>query len=103
MAENSDVLTEPMLFHLPFAKRPDAQPVGKRQPLEHGLGLRDVTRVEVVLAHGGAWSESLEEVARGSLIGMKRGVRYGLEIGFDGETRGKCAEFGEVLPMRLCW
>lgn len=34
VATNSHILTEPMLFQIPFGKRPDQYPVEKSQPLE---------------------------------------------------------------------
>lgn len=48
VGNNSEELTEPMLFQILFGKRPDQAPPEKAQPLEHPLGLREITRVEVV-------------------------------------------------------
>ncbi|HEY9660233.1 MAG TPA: VOC family protein [Allocoleopsis sp.] len=48
VGNNSEELAEPMLFQIPFGKRPDQSPPEKAQPLEHPIGLREITRVEVV-------------------------------------------------------
>ena len=55
VASNVDVLTEPMLCYLAFARRSDAYPSSRRQPLEHAAGLRAMTPplgADVTVAYG---------------------------------------------------
>jgi hypothetical protein len=47
VATNADVLTEPMLFYLPFARPADSQPQGRPSPAQR-RSPHQVTRVEFV-------------------------------------------------------
>lgn len=40
-------LSEPMYFYLFFAKRQDKAPIGKREPMEHKVHLKEVTFINI--------------------------------------------------------
>lgn len=91
---NSEILTEPMLFQIPFGQRPDQAPVEKAQPLKHPLGLREITRIEVVvpsvnLVSCEQVSPELQAVVDMHQVKLRGGTDYGVELGFDGETQGQ--------------
>jgi hypothetical protein len=103
IATNADILTEPMLCYLAFGQRPDNYPAEKRQPMEHGAGLCEITRVELVIPHAGAPSPELRAVMRASLVGLRSGAMYLVELGFDGEVKGRKADFQPALPLIFFW
>jgi len=103
VAENSDVLNEPMLFHLPFAQRPDSHARDKRQPLEHAAGLREISRVEWVRPGPQKISSALQAVKSARLVRVREGTESFIELGFDGEAQGYKADFRPVLPLVFHW
>jgi Glyoxalase-like domain len=100
---NSDVLTEPMLFQTPFGQRPDRYPTEKSQPLDHGVGLREMTRVELVTPAANRLSPELQAVINTGQIKVRGGTEYFMELGFDQEQQGKQADFRPELPLTLSW
>lgn len=103
VATNSDVLTEPMLFHLEFAQRPDGYPAAQRQPLAHGVCLHEVTRLELVGPHVEKLSAELQAVADTSLVRLRFGAEELMDLGFDGEPQGSVEDFRPELPLRFHW
>lgn len=100
---NSDVLTEPMLFQLPFGKRPDQYPTDRAQPLEHHVGWREITRIELVSPAMGNPSPELQAVIDTNQIKVRFGTRYCVELGFDGEVQGQQVDFHPELPLTMSW
>ncbi|MEM9088461.1 MAG: hypothetical protein AAGC93_06920 [Cyanobacteria bacterium P01_F01_bin.53] len=101
---NSDIITEPMLFQTPFARRPDQFAGEKRQPLDHPLGVKEITHA--TLTSPMAKSPSLElaaAVAKTEHIKLKSGTEYCIDIGFDGGTQGKSIDLRPALPMTMRW
>jgi hypothetical protein len=94
VAANVDVLTEPMLCYLSFAKR---------QRLEHASGLPKITRTEFVSPHGDRASPILRSLGAVGSIRLRSGPQYAVELGFDGETEGRKAHCGPELPLVLSW
>jgi hypothetical protein len=103
VAQNSDALTEPMLFHLPFAHRPDSHPSDKRQPLVHAAGLHEISRVELASPHPADLSAELASLINTGLVRMRGGPEFCIELGFDGETNGQKADFRPALPLIFRW
>jgi len=103
VAANSEVLTEPMLFYLGFAQRPDSFPAGKRQPMAHACGMREITRVEFVSPHADKFSPELMAVRDANLVRLCAGTEYLVEVGFDGELQGSTKDFRPELPLRFRW
>jgi hypothetical protein len=100
---NSDLLTEPMLFQIPFGKRPDQYPAEKSQPLEHPVGLREVTRVELVSPAANNLSSELQAVTATDQVRIRVGTEYCVELGFDGEGQGQRVDFRPGLPLIMSW
>ncbi|BAW95607.1 hypothetical protein NIES970_05160 [[Synechococcus] sp. NIES-970] len=103
VGKNSDVLTEPWLFQTPFGQRPDQYPVEKSQPLDHGIGLREITRVELVSPTANHLSPELQAVVDTKQIKLRVGAEYCVELGFDGEVQGKQVDFQPRLPLVMSW
>jgi hypothetical protein len=103
VATNAAVLTEPMLFYLPFLQRPDARPSAERQKLEHEAGLREITRVEMLSPSAESLSPALTAVVSAGLVRMRRAKEYLVEVGFDGESLGRVADCRPALPLVLHW
>jgi hypothetical protein len=90
----------PALVHLPFSHRPDSRP--ERHPLEHALGVREITRAVVRGPHPP--SPAAEEAARRAAgLRFQPGAEHLLEVGFDGERAGRSADLRPLLPLLLRW
>jgi hypothetical protein len=103
VATNANMLTEPMLFYLPFARRSDSYPIGKRPPLQHRAGLGEMTRVELVSPHVERLSPEMAAVRATGLVGLRPGAEYLVELGFDGESQGRQQNFRPRLPLVFRW
>ena len=104
VATNASVLTEPMLFYLPFAQRPDRYPKANRPPLaHHRAGVRAVTRVELISPHANRLSPEMAAVTGTGLMQIRAGPEYLIELGFDGESQGQQADFRPLLPLTFQW
>ncbi|MEG4321548.1 MULTISPECIES: hypothetical protein [unclassified Microcoleus] len=103
VATNSDNLAEPMLFQIPWGKRPDSSSAEKLQPLEHGVGFREITRVELVSPAANNPSPELQAVIDTNQVKLRRGTEDFLEMGFDGEVQGKLVDFRPGLPLIVSW
>jgi Glyoxalase-like domain len=98
---NSGVLTEPMLFQIPFGQRPDRFPAETAQPLEHGVGFQEITRVQLISPHPP--SPELQAVLDTHLLNLQAGTVYCVELGFDGERQQQRVDFRPDLPLIICW
>jgi hypothetical protein len=103
IATNAHVLTEPMLFYLPFGLRPDAYPSAKRPRTEHPAGLREMTRVQLASPHADRLSAEMTTVTATGLAHLRQGTEYLVELGFDGESQGQHADFRPLLPLLFRW
>jgi hypothetical protein len=100
---NADILTEPMLVFLPFVRRPDSPSAPRRQVMQHAAGMRELTRVEMISPHADRLSSAFEAVLNTGIVRRRSGAEYLVELGFDGELKGKAADFRPRLPMVLLW
>jgi hypothetical protein len=100
---NATALAEPMLFYLSFGQRPDTRPGARSQDLEHPAGLREITRIELVGPTKGESSPALSSLSGAGLLGVRAGARHLIELGFDGEGRGRVADFRPALPLAFRW
>jgi hypothetical protein len=100
---NSQIVTEPLLFQIPFGQRPDRYTGDKIQPLAHPIGTREITRVELVTPHADDRSPALQALLATDLIRLRWGKEYCLELGFDGELRGQSIDFRSDLPLIINW
>lgn len=98
---NVDVLDEPMLFHLPFGRRPDS--AAPAVPLAHGAGVREVTRLSLALARAAEPSAELAALVRAGVVELGAGERPLVELGFDGERAGAALDLRPAAPLVLRW
>jgi hypothetical protein len=111
VGNNSDILTEPMVFQTPFGKRPDQFSPEKAQPLVHPIGWRDLTRVTVISPVLDRPSDAWQAVLDTPTVQLAFGAQYCIELGFDGEAQGQrldcrwCTtdDRSSALPLVLCW
>ena len=103
VATNSDNLTEPMLFQTPFGKRPDQDFAERLQPLNHDVGFREITRVELVSPVANNPSPELQAIIDTNQVNLRLGTEYFVELGFDGEVQGKQVDFRPGLPLIMSW
>lgn len=100
---NAGVLNEPVLFYLPFSRRPDAQSAPKKQVMEHAAGLRELTRIELIGPHGDKLSTAFETLLSTGAVRRRNGTEQLIELGFDGESKGRVADFRPGLPIVFIW
>jgi hypothetical protein len=104
VGRNSEVLTEPMLIYLPFARRrPDDERQNKRQPLEHTAGFRQICDVELLTPNAHTLSSELQAVRDNRLLRVSEGVEYLLAITFDRQTKGQHTDLRPSLPLVFKW
>jgi hypothetical protein len=100
---NSEILTEPMLFQTPFGQRPDRYPAQKAQPLDHPVGFREITRVELVSPAANRPSQELQALVDTDRVELRLGEEYCVDLGFDGEVQRQHVDFRPELPLVLSW
>ncbi|HZS05256.1 MAG TPA: VOC family protein [Blastocatellia bacterium] len=100
---NADTLTEPMLFYMAFGRRTDVRLRGQPQPREHSAGGREITRLHFGSPHADELSAELRATVDSGLVSFGAGETYLLEIGFDGESQGRSADFRPALPLVFRW
>jgi hypothetical protein len=103
IATNSDVLIEPMLFYMAFARRPDSYPAAKRPMIEHAAGLHRITSLELTIPSAETCSPELRQVSSVGLVRLRNGPEQLLTIGFDGELQRREADFRPAVPMVFRW
>jgi hypothetical protein len=103
IATNTNVQSEPMLFYLSFAQRPDSYPTARRQPSRHPAGLREVTSVTLNSSYTDDLSPAMAAVTGSGLVQLRAGADYLVELGFDGESRLQQADFRPLLPLVFRW
>ncbi len=87
--------SEPQLFYLPFARHRD--PTG-REPTIHPAGIDRITGVSVTIPPGNEPSETLARALGAGLLTIRRGPRYLLELGFEGDGRS-ALDLRPALPL----
>jgi hypothetical protein len=95
---NAGLITEPLLFYLSFAKKARGQ-----QPTEHSTGLRELTRLELIMPAGQTNSPELQAAVDANLIQMRTGAEHWVELEFDGGWNGRKADFRLDLPLIFSW
>jgi hypothetical protein len=98
---NCDRLAEPMLFFIESASRPDSWP--RQPPLQHRLGVREVTRLSWTRPNDASLSPELQAVVDAGCLSVELGRAHALKICFDNEEMGQSANFLPHLPVTLKW
>lgn len=104
MACKSEMSAEPLLFYLPFARRPDPDDLSRRQPREHPIGFRKVTRLRVGIHRDQAMSPELLAAANHcDEVRFCADDETVMEIGFDDEKEGRSVDFRPALQLLFRW
>jgi Glyoxalase-like domain len=98
---NCDRLTEPMLFFIESASRPDSW--SRQPPLRHRLGVREITRLTWTRPTSTSLSPELQAVVDAGYLGVELGNTHALTICFDNEVMGLSASLLPHLPITLKW
>jgi hypothetical protein len=103
VAVNSTNTGEPLLFFMPFGKRPDIYPMERRQPLEHSAGAKEITGLRLTLCSAGAISKPLTVAENLGIVSIAHGAAPLGEVIFDNWKRGQVQDFRPGLPLIFRW
>ena len=92
-------LAEPEFLYINFATAPRDK---AREPLEHPLGLREITHVRIATP-GGAQSQGAKTASALGIASFVAGSDYVAELFFDGALKGETADLRPQLPLLLRW
>ncbi len=93
-------LSEPELFYIPFARRPDA--LG-REPITHASGFREMSALKVGLPAPGALSRAARQAKAAGVLSFVTEAEHVMTLGFDGERVGEARDLRPELPLVLRW
>jgi Glyoxalase-like domain len=93
-------ISEPELFYIALARRPDA--IG-REPTAHALAVSELTGVDVALPAGRPLSAAAQTVAAEGAVSFSRGAGHTLCLTFDFGRQGGVADLRPGLPLVLKW
>jgi hypothetical protein len=94
---------EPMLFVTPFRHQPDSASFERREPIEHAIGVREITEVRVTLVGNGALTPPLHAAEHLGIATFVQDGEHLMELSFDKALRGESADFRPELPLVLHW
>jgi hypothetical protein len=103
IAANSEDVSEPMLFCIHGRVAPEAFPESYRQPLDHAIGFREISRLNWLRPQDAPLSPELNALLREGLLNVGSAPSHLLEIGFDDEAQGRRASFAPTLPIAFVW
>jgi len=92
---------EPLWFFLAFSGRPDQVAVGKRQPLNHPCGIRELTGVQLTIPNRVPLSLSAQAVGEIDEIEIMQGQEHGVVLTFDFYQQGKKVSLMPGLPLTI--
>ena len=103
VAQSSRQIDEPLLFFIPFHRRMDELPAGQREPIEHPLGVRELTSLRVYAPAMAAPSVSMQRALASGAFAVEEGAEWLMELGFDGGQQNRSADLRPTLPLLLRW
>jgi hypothetical protein len=103
VAVNSTNTGEPLLFFMPFGRRPDTYPMERRQPLEHSTGVKEITGLRVTLCAAEATSKPLGVVENLGIVSFAHGAAPLGEVIFDNGRQAKVQDFRPGAPLIFRW
>jgi hypothetical protein len=103
VAENSVDTGEPLIFYMSFGSRADRYPPGRRQPLEHPVGFKEITGVKITLRGAQGSSAALQATERAGAARFAAGQSHLAEVIFDHERLGQAEDFRPELPLIFRW
>jgi hypothetical protein len=96
-------LTEPMWFFLAYGQRPDVVESNRQQPVDHPIGVCELTCIRIASPCSDALSSTAESVIQTGSISMSPGYEHLLELTFDGNCGGQQEDFRPELPLVFKW
>lgn len=104
IATESEDGNQPLLFLMPFARRPDSAAAVSPQPREHAAGLRTITRVQLLTPHARLALDSLGILEHECpWLSFVAANEHRMEVEFDGQSAGQSTDFRPCLPLILRW
>jgi len=94
---------EPMWFFLGFSTRPDATAEDKRQPLNHPLDVKEITRLHMGVSDMDNLSAAGHMIAELESIELFAAQQPLMEIEFDNQRQNQERDFRPALPLILRW
>ena len=95
-------LTDPMWCYAEAGRRPDEASGERRQPLNHRVGLRELTGLRLCSPPVDR-SSVTSAMARAGIISWQAGEHHLLELEFDGNQNGNLTSFEPDLPLIIRW
>jgi hypothetical protein len=95
-------LEDPMWCYMDTRRTPAEAPPERRQPLEHPIGLQDLTGVRIVCPALAGNSVTSAMAAQG-VIALGTGAEHLMELQFDGGRKGRRIDFRPDLPLVFRW
>lgn len=94
---------EPLLFAAPISRRPDAVAAERRQPLDHPVGVAEITGLRITLPKSTPTSPAVRALQREGPISFDIGEDHLAQFEFDHAAQGRSADFRPALPLRFRW
>lgn len=101
VGNNAEILNEPIFFRMPFGKMPGSKK--KTQPFQNNSGFTKVTSLCVKMPQTSPESPIIKTLGDVDTISFKESDSHVMEVGFDGEHRGKSKDFRPELPLIVKW
>ncbi|MBK8452726.1 MAG: VOC family protein [Thiofilum sp.] len=97
-------LTEPLWFFISFATRPDQVAENKKQPLNHALGLKEITQIDLYAPTPFEYlSVESQKIFNTTQLKYDYAAEHRVDIHFDKATRGNSYDCRPYLPLVLYW
>jgi hypothetical protein len=103
VAVNAGCIEEPLLSCFPVPREPGSGLTRAPQPLDHRLGVREMTALRIFGPHPPARSPVMQAAQRTGAVAFHQGHEHLAEIGFDGQSQGQRADLRPALPLVVCW
>ncbi|NNM05311.1 MAG: hypothetical protein HKO65_09425 [Gemmatimonadetes bacterium] len=97
MGSSSEVLTEPLVFFLPWLSGP------AWTPQEHPNGARRVTKITMILDQSALNSPTVSALSDAGIASFQEGNEYFMDVELDGAGSGKGLDLRPDIPIRLRW
>lgn len=94
---------EPLLFVLPGGKRPDTQPLNRRQPLNHPNKIQEITSIQITIPLDKEFSSAIRAIETAGLVTFKTGKEHLAEIEFDRRIQKQTIDYRPTLPLKFYW
>jgi hypothetical protein len=102
VADNTP-LSEPMYFYRSFATRQDKAPIGKIEPMEHEVPLKEVTSVKIRVNQDTDLSGAAYILNQLQNLSIQKDKEHLIELEFDNGALNQSKDFRPDLPLIFRW